>query len=443
MPSLTPILLLTFLTACKGGANQDSGLLDADGDGFAAFEDCDDDNVMVFPGAEELCDGLDNDCDTQTDNAATDATIWYADADADGHGDAAGEVRACQAPQGYVADATDCNDGETDISPSASEVCNGRDDDCDGLVDEEDDSVDLSSGVTWWADADGDGYGAGEPTQSCTVPPGMSGSGNDCDDEDWTTYPGAPEICDGLDNSCDESIDEGVMGSDYACPVQSCLSLVALGESTNGSYWIDPSGADPFLAMCDLTSDGGGWTLVTWTNSTSILSSGLWQSEPYPGLDICRKLDCNYGSAGRLSRMESLIQISSAFGSGMSTTSLDTFQPLADYEYASAFVYGDLSAVTLSVDTPGECESEGSIEGVNTVLSGPRTYEGKAVWLSPELRVGEESHSSKTNYLWSYGLSAPCQEDGSMPAVYIGTWSPNNFGPYLQGAGGSRSTWVR
>ena len=66
-----------------------------------------------------------------------------------------------------------------------------------------------------------------------------------------------------------------------------------------------------------------------------------------------------------------------------------------------------------------------------------------AVWLSPELRVGEESHSSNTNYLWSYGLSAPCQEDGSMPAVYIGTWSPNNFGPYLQGAGGSRSTWVR
>ncbi|MFT5587733.1 MAG: hypothetical protein ACI9VR_005346, partial [Cognaticolwellia sp.] len=172
MPSLSPFLLLTFLTACKGGSTGDSGLLDADGDGFAASDDCDDDNVTIFPGAEELCDGLDNDCDAQTDNGATDATLWYLDADADGHGDAAGEVRACQPPQSYVADATDCNDQNADMNPSATEECNGQDDDCDGLADDEDDNVDQSTGVTWWTDADGDGYGAGEPTQSCAVPPG-------------------------------------------------------------------------------------------------------------------------------------------------------------------------------------------------------------------------------------------------------------------------------
>lgn len=442
MPSLT-LFVLTLLTACKDGAG-DSGLADADGDGFLAAEDCNDADPAVFPGAEELCDGVDNDCDAQVDNGATDATVWYPDSDGDGHGDLAGEVWACQAPQGHLADATDCNDRDAQISPSAPEVCNGQDDDCDGLSDDDDESVDVSTGVSWWTDEDGDGYGAGEATQSCAVPPGRSGSGNDCDDADWATYPGAPELCDGLDNSCDGQTDEGVMGTGIDCPVKSCLALSNLGETTDGSYWIDPSGADPFAAYCDLNSDGGGWTLVSWTNSTNVLlSGGLYQSEPYPGLDVCRTLDCSFGSAARASRMQALIQISTAFGSGMSTATQDSFQPLADYEYASAFDYGDLSGVTLSVDTYGECETEGAIEGVNRVLSGPKSHDGEAVWLSPELRYDDYTHSAGLEYIWSYGLSAPCEGNGSMPAVYIGTWSANNFGPYLQGAGGSRSTWVR
>lgn len=444
-PSLILLTALTTLTACKDGFTEDTGTqIDADGDGVLASEDCDDDNTAVFPGAEEICDGLDNDCDEEVDNGATDATFWYPDADADTYGDLSGEVSACEAPLGHVADATDCDDTRAEVNPAAAEICNaGVDDDCDGLADDADDNIDLSTGVTWWADADADGFGAGAPARACEVPSGGADNEADCDDTSADTYPGAAEICDGLDNSCEGVVDEGVLGAGASCPAESCLDMLS-AATTDGRYWIDPSSGDAFEAYCDLSSDGGGWTLVSWTNDTSILmASGYYQSEPYPGLDICSTLDCTYGSAGTVSQMQDLIQLSSEFGSGMSTGALSTYQTLAAYEYASAFTYGDLSSITLSVNTYDGCNSKDAIEGVNNVITGPTDYDGLAVWLSPELRYSSYEHTSNTRYLWSYGLSGPCQGSGAMPAVYLGTWSQSNYGPYLAATAGSRSTWVR
>jgi hypothetical protein len=112
------------------------GYADADGDSFAACEDCDDGREDVYPGADEYCDEADNDCDGSTDEDALDVTPWYADADADTFGDPAVSLDECAAPAGYVADDTDCDDSDSAIYPGATEVNDGVDNNCDGTLDD-------------------------------------------------------------------------------------------------------------------------------------------------------------------------------------------------------------------------------------------------------------------------------------------------------------------
>ena len=88
---------------------------DLDGDGYdgvgADATDCDDTNATVNPGATERCNGVDDDCDGSTDDpSSADALTWYADADQDVYGDPATAAQACTVPNGYGADATDCDD---------------------------------------------------------------------------------------------------------------------------------------------------------------------------------------------------------------------------------------------------------------------------------------------------------------------------------------------
>lgn len=130
---------------------------------------------------------------------------WYADADGDGYGDDATGLLSCTAPVGYVSDNTDCNDANAAINPGAAEVCNGIDDNCNGSSDE------GLTFTTYYADADGDGYGdAATSVSACSVPAGYVLDNTDCDDTQNTVYPGADEICDGLDNDCDGDYDEGL-----------------------------------------------------------------------------------------------------------------------------------------------------------------------------------------------------------------------------------------
>jgi hypothetical protein len=90
-----------------------AGGTDADGDGFDITSDCDDSDATVNPGATEICDDLDNDCDGSVDEGA--GTDWCADADADGYGDASTKTTACSRPTGYVADCTDCDDADSSV----------------------------------------------------------------------------------------------------------------------------------------------------------------------------------------------------------------------------------------------------------------------------------------------------------------------------------------
>jgi hypothetical protein len=146
---------------------------------------------------------VDNDCDGDIDENAVDATTWYTDADGDGHGDASETVEACEAPQGAVASAADCDDADAAKNPDAVEGCGVSEDmNCDGVF--------------------------------------------------------VPADCD------------------------SCLAILEEGSSTgDGYYTIDPDGPggdDPVQTWCDMSTDGGGWTLVQrtvwdWADSQALLTA--------------------------------------------------------------------------------------------------------------------------------------------------------------------------
>ena len=265
-------------------------------DGF----DCNDNDPRVNPASPEICDGKDNNCNGSIDEGVK--LTFYRDADGDGYGNPASSTTACLQPEGYVSDNSDCDDtnprinpktvwykdqdedgytdGTTQVAcqrpagysldvkmgdcadtdpnrnPAASESCNGIDDDCDGIVDD-------GAKITFYRDADGDGYGyVGESTQACVQPAGyvqnssdcddsnpnlnpktiwykdedgdgytdgttqvscqrpslaytLSANLGDCDDKNASAYPGASEVCDGADNDCDGQTDEGLLQTFY------------------------------------------------------------------------------------------------------------------------------------------------------------------------------------------------------------------------------------
>jgi hypothetical protein len=169
-------------------------------------DDCDDTESTTYPTADEYCDGVNNDCDNETDeDNAVDVLTWYADTDSDTYGDPAVSDIDCYQPTGYVSDNTDCDDSDNTAYPTAPELCDGVDNDCLGDTDE-DDATDV---LTWYADTDSDNYG--DPAVSdidCYQPTGYVSDNTDCDDSDNTAYPTAPELCDGVDNDCLGDTDE-------------------------------------------------------------------------------------------------------------------------------------------------------------------------------------------------------------------------------------------
>jgi hypothetical protein len=193
--------------------------------------DCDDGNHEVNPGAPEVCNGIDDNCDGLTDEHVM--QTFYRDADGDGAGDPAKPLQACSAPEGYVANSSD----QCPQEPA------------------------LTALVQYFVDADADGYGSSVTAFHCsTTPPAMhSLKDGDCDDAYADTYPGAVEVCDGRDNSCNSLVDDGLVQFPYYLdadldgygtgePVMLCDAAAPPGYSTqegdNCPIVANPSQAD-------------------------------------------------------------------------------------------------------------------------------------------------------------------------------------------------------
>lgn len=159
-----------FLT-CEFDEDGDGYTNDGDSNSYEPNEDCDDSDASVYPGATEICDGLDNDCDGTIDENCTENRT-----DVDDDGD------------GFTEEDGDCDDTDPEVNPDATELCGDSvDNDCDSQVDEGE-CVDPDD-----IDNDGDGYTEND---------------GDCVDTDAAINPGATEICDdGLDNDCNGYID--------------------------------------------------------------------------------------------------------------------------------------------------------------------------------------------------------------------------------------------
>ena len=211
---LTLTVVAAFLLACgeKEQPEPDSPptpVIDEDNDGFPADVDCDDADSAINPDAEELCDGIDNNCNDEIDEGVL--SEWFADADGDSYGDPESSVLECEAPADHVADSSDCDDSDPAVNPDGEEICDELDNDCNGETDENTDS----RAPMWYLDADSDGHGtADEITYACEMPTGYSDSSEDCDDTDATVHPDATELCDGLDNNCDDALPEDEVDND-------------------------------------------------------------------------------------------------------------------------------------------------------------------------------------------------------------------------------------
>lgn len=240
-----------FLLACGEKEEAvDPLTVDNDGDGFTEEDgDCNDANPDIKPFGDEICDFYDNDCDGLTDDEddsliSASTTTFYLDNDRDGYGDDAVSVNACLPPEAHIEASGDCDDSDADINPDGTEVCDEVDNDCDGLTDDEDDSLNTSTGSTFFMDADGDGEGnMEETTMACSVPDGYSEFDTDCNDS-----------AEDLDGDGDPD------GADYNNLDEDNDGLTTCGEDTDGDGLIDTRDcADGTAAVGARDNDGDGF----------------------------------------------------------------------------------------------------------------------------------------------------------------------------------------
>ncbi|MEC7983599.1 MAG: putative metal-binding motif-containing protein [Myxococcota bacterium] len=232
--------------------------LDSDGDGYLVSDDCNDNNAAINPSAVEICDGVDNNCSGEIDEGVS--TPFYADSDGDGFGDPNTIQEACEPPSGYLTAGNDCDDNSDAVFPGAPEDCNQIDDDCDGEIDE-----DLISGLFF--DADGDGHGDPNlPSDDCNGGEGYVLFGDDCNDNDPAIVPFTAELCDGIDNDCDDEIDEGVTTTYYLdsdndlfgnpnTPLHACEQPVGYIEDNRDCDDADPMIHPDALEYCNGSDD--------------------------------------------------------------------------------------------------------------------------------------------------------------------------------------------
>ena len=315
-------------------------------------DDCVDSNATIHPSATELCDGLDNDCDTslptnEVDNdndgyvectidsggwdttplkqggdcLDTDATVSPGDSEiCDGQdNDCSAGVPANETDNdsdGYVEctidangwDATpiklgnDCDDTTATRAPGNTEVCDASnvDEDCDNLSDDQDPSA--TGQTTWYLDVDADGFGVASPNQDkCDQPSGYTNNATDCDDNEATAFPGATELCDGQLNNCSSTLPSNETDDDGDGYVECTVDANGWdgaptklgGDCDDGAAGINPGGSE----VCDASDTDEDCDGVADDNDASATGQTAWytdsDSDGYGDESATATLACN------------------------------------------------------------------------------------------------------------------------------------------------------
>lgn len=227
--------ITTFVDACSNPGGWVTGVTTAN-------DDCNDNastGAAINPGASEICNLVDDNCDGSIDEGVK--TTFYRDRDVDGQGDLTTTTAACTAPGGYVANSLDCDDFCVTCYDGGTEVCDGEDNDCDSSFDEPS-AVDAP---TWYHDGDVDGYGdPGDSQKACSQPVGYIANNTDCDDGDSARRPGHAELCDDKDNDCTGATAVDVGCNDDGDPYCDASMTVVGTPAICPSGWGDCDDAD-------------------------------------------------------------------------------------------------------------------------------------------------------------------------------------------------------
>jgi len=280
----TKVVLNTAFADVKVGGNWVLKIVDAATGGTATIGTG---TLTIAPLLDRDGDGTGDATDGCPDNASlTAAVAYYVDADGDGYGSTTtASLCAVSAPAGYSSVNTDCNDSNAAIKPTATEVCDLVDNNCDGTIDE-------GVKTTFYRDADGDGYGtAGTTSAACTAPTGYVASSTDCNDANSAIKPGATELCDGIDQDCDGAYDNGFPDAD-GDTIGDCVDttgwtgILAGGDiPDNGFQFVRTNGAPyaslvSYASLTNLRTNASATTVAT-VSPTIAVTDGLFTDGKY------------------------------------------------------------------------------------------------------------------------------------------------------------------
>ncbi len=351
----------------------------------SASIDCNDSNAAINPGATEICDALDTDenCNGFADNADNGAAIasksaFFADADADTY-TVADPSLFCDIPAtGYIfvkSVLVDCNDTNNTAYPGAVENCanDGVDNNCNGEALADDEAADS---ISYCADIDSDGFGAGPIVKCCTTLVGHVTDGTDCNDADATVYPGAVENCANVtvDNNCNgssaesEAIDLVTFYADTDADGSGDSAVTALACSAPSGYTVvagdgcpsDANKITPGICGCGTTdADGDNDGLVyCFDNCPSVANADQANCDSDTLGNACDLDDDNDGA----------FDINDAFACNAAKSNLDsTFTTAQISAFLTTASAATVDATSMSIEQLGAIADGASSIAVNGI----------------------------------------------------------------------------
>lgn len=390
------------------------GCLDQDGDGVTCA-DCDDADATRFPEAVEICDGKDNDCDGTADEGVV--PTWFADQDGDGFGQPMLAVQRCAAPNGFVSRGGDCNDADPATYPERAEVCDGRDNDCDGEFDE-------GVRTTWYRDTDGDGYGDPNNSVSTCQPPGSGfvSLGTDCDDSRADANPNAAETCNARDDDCDGAIDDFTRTCANACGAGNERCTAGLWGACDAPLITEIHSAQTLTGTtasyeCLLVSSGGTLTIPA---DMTLTASNWIRAEANGQLIVGPRVQLNAATEISFTDQAVLLASDATLRAGTAVRVAQGARWFAQVTEAAAYSGGG-SAACASPTVPGVGGASGGARGG----SGGRGGACQPLITQPQTGAGGPNAINGTN-----GCDCPCN------AATLTTSSAGGGGAVLAGGGG-------